>query len=87
MRRAHRIDLNHKEIVRAFERLGAQVLSLAPMGKGVPDLLVCVRNRLRLVEVKTKTGDFTPAQERFMANWPVDVARSENDVIEIVGKK
>ena len=81
------MDTNHREIVRAFERLGAKVLSLAPMGNGVPDLLVCVRGRLRLVEVKAKTGKLTPAQEEFMSDWPVSVVRSVDDVIEIVGKK
>ena len=87
MRRKAKLDLNHAEIVQAFERLGAKVLSLAPMGKGVPDLIVNFRNRLRFVEVKSKNGKLTPAQEEFMSDWPVSVVRSVDDVIEIVGEK
>ena len=42
MRRAARVDSNHIEIVKAFRKLGCSVLSLASLGKGVPDLLVAV---------------------------------------------
>ena len=88
MRRAAKVDRNHGEIVRAFEKCGAKVLSLAAMGKGVPDLLVNLRNRLRFVEVKSEKGKLTPAQEEFMADWPVAVVRSVDDVEQIVrGKK
>lgn len=54
MRRAHRLDANHAEIVRTFERLGVRCLSLAGLGHGAPDL-VCFhpgRRRVWLVEVK-----------------------------------
>lgn len=84
MRRAARVDMNHGEIVRAFEKLGALVLSLAPMGRGVPDLLVSISNRLRLVEVKGPKGKLTPDQIEFTKRWPVDVVRTVSDVEAIV---
>ena len=38
--RAARVDQNHVEIVKALRDHGAFVVSLATVGKGVPDLLV-----------------------------------------------
>ena len=84
MRRAAKVDTNHGEIVRAFEKCGARVLSLAAMGRGVPDLLVCIRNRLRLVEVKGEKGKLRPQQVAFANKWPVDVVRTVSDVETIV---
>lgn len=84
MRRAAKTDNNHGEIVRAFEKCGARVLSLAAMGRGVPDLLVSICNRLRLVEVKGAKGKLTPQQVEFTQHWPVDVVRDVSDVERIV---
>jgi len=74
MRRAARIDGNHREIVEAFEALGCSVLSLAAMGKGVPDLLVGVGLKNYLLEVKD--GSLVPSarkltqdEQRFQRAW------------------
>lgn len=53
--RACRIDANHTDIVLALRKAGANVQSLAGVGKGVPDLLVGIRGRLALFEVKDGT--------------------------------
>ena len=84
MRRAHRVDVNHTEIVRAFEKLGARVLDLSRVGRGVPDLLVRFRNRMRFVEVKSEKGKLNKAQEEFATEWPVSVVRTVDDVAAIV---
>lgn len=50
--RAARIDNNHVAVVKALRQAGATVQSLAGVGKGVPDLLVGIRGKTALFEVK-----------------------------------
>lgn len=65
-----RVDTNHKEIVVALRQAGATVFSLAPMGKGCPDLLVGFGNETMLMEIKKDAkAKFTPDQIKFMAEW------------------
>lgn len=64
-----KVDRNHAEIVSAFRQAGCSVVSLAQLGKGVPDLLVGRGEALRLVEVKAEGGSLTPDQERFIEAW------------------
>ena len=83
MRRAAKIDRNHHAIVDAYRERGAIVLSLAPMGKGVPDLLIWYCGRLHMVEVKMPDGSLTDAQRAFMEQgWPVRVVTSVDDAHE-----
>ena len=81
MRRAAKIDANQSAIVGALKACGAQVLSLAAIGKGVPDLLILHRGRFQLMEVKDgslppSARRLTPAQEEFHLDWPVTVVTS-----------
>lgn len=85
MRRAARVDSNHAAIVGALRACGAQVLSLAPIGRGCPDLLVFHRGRLMLVEVKNgakppSARGLTPMQEQWHRLWPVEVVMSAEQV-------
>ena len=50
--RACKIDDNQVAVVAALRKAGATVQSLAGVGKGVPDLLVGIRGRTALFEVK-----------------------------------
>ena len=86
MRRAARVDLNHADIVKAFRDFGCAVLSLAPMGRGVPDLLVSMNSVNWLVEVKSDAGKLTPDQEKFLTWWqgPVSVVRDLQGVQTVV---
>lgn len=84
MKRAARVDANHGDIVQAFRRCGAEVLSLASLGKGCPDVLLAYRGALALVEIKTPTGKLRPLQERFLERWPVSVVRSVEDVPRVL---
>ena len=79
MRRAAKVDLNHTEIVTALRKLGWSVLSLAAVGKGVPDLLCHRAGVLRLCEVKGPKGKLTEDQEVFHKLWPVVILRSVDD--------
>jgi hypothetical protein len=84
--RARRIDANHGEIKRAFERLGCAVFDAYSVGKGFPDLVVQVGIPpaviTLLVEVKTRTGKLTDAQESFRLHSVI--ARTADDVAAIV---
>ena len=69
MRRASKVDANHTEIVDCFKKLGCSVLSLAAMGKGVPDLLVATKGITWLVEVKSGKGKENALQQEWAENW------------------
>lgn len=66
MRIASRVDDNQPRIVQAFRRMGARVQVLSHVGKGFPDLLICVRGRLALVEVKD--GDKSESRRKLTAD-------------------
>ena len=52
MRRNARVDDNHKEIVDGLRAVKASVQSLAPIGKGCPDILVGYRGVNYVMEIK-----------------------------------
>ena len=76
-----KVDANQDAIVEAYRGLGCTVTSLAGLGRGVPDLLVGLKGRLALVEVKQPKGKLQPLQEEFRKVWPVRIVRSTEDVI------
>lgn len=83
MRRAARIDGNHIEIVKEFRGYpGVSVLSLAAIGKGVPDLLVAFRGVTWLVEIKMGKGKQNAEQIKFANEWAgcCAVVRNSADV-------
>lgn len=94
MRRAARIDANHREIVDGLRAIGAAVTSLAAIGSGVPDLLVSFRGRWHLVEVKRprgprggRGGALTAEQRTWIAiqRAPIHVVRSLSDALDAIG--
>jgi len=62
MRRAAKIDANQEAVVSALRAAGAQVQSLAAIGKGVPDLLCKYEGTFYLIEVKD--GQKPPSQRK-----------------------
>jgi len=94
MRRAANVDRSHPEIVNAFEGLGCSVLSLAALGRGVPDLVVGIPGSPAinlLVEVKsfpahTEKGVLTQEQKDWHSSWrgQVAIVRSLEDVGRLV---
>lgn len=93
MRRAAKIDDNQNEIVQALRSIGAGVLSLAPLGKGCPDLLVCLGENTLLMEIKDgkkipSKRKLTPAQVDFHATWPgkIAVVTSVDEALKIILK-
>lgn len=85
-----RVDSNHTEIVSALRHAGCYVLSLASIGKGVPDLLVWspVTQQIYLLEVKTPSGTLTSAEQEWHSNYPgeVSIVRSIDDALRVVGR-
>jgi hypothetical protein len=61
------VDKNHP--VEAFRKLGASVLSLAPLGRGIPDLLVAIGGVTWLIEIKSKKGKENDLQLEWAENW------------------
>ena len=92
MRRAARTDGNHAQIMAALVKAGIRVLSLAPMGKGCPDLLCGLRGVNVLLEVKDPAQDpnkraLTPAERHFHETWAGQVCvveTAEQAVLAVV---
>lgn len=78
---ARKRDANEKAISQALRAVGAHVTSIS--GKGAPDLLVRYRGRLVAMEVKSKAGTQTPAQEQ--SDWPI--VRTVDDALIAIGLK
>lgn len=73
MRRAAKVDSNQEQIVSALRAAGASVQSLAPIGKGCPDILVARAGRMFLMELKAGRGKANELQKKWHAAWNADV--------------
>lgn len=73
MRTRAKVDGTHHEIMDALHAAGIAAKSLAPMGKGYPDAIAALRSYTCLLEFKTRGGELTPAQVKFLESWPGDV--------------
>ena len=82
-----RTDSNQDAIMSGLRQAGASVYSLAPVGHGVPDLLVGFRGKTYLLEVKGRKGRLTPAQHKFHDEWrgQIAVVRCLEDALLIIG--
>lgn len=68
-----KVDKNHLAIVQALRRCGWYVISLAPLGGGVPDILVVSKSdhsRVLLMEIKSPGGKLTDQEKLFFAAYP-----------------
>lgn len=92
MRRIAKIDDNQAEIAAALQIRGCSVRSLAPMGQGIPDLLVGRHGYNFLLEVKN--GSLPPSRQKltddehaFVTMWrgQVAVVNSIEQALEAVG--
>ena len=89
MRRHGKVDKNQSQLVAAMRKMGWKVISLAPLGHGIPDLLAKPPGRpLVLLEVKDPSQPLskqklTPEQAVFHSEWPVAVVRSIDDLLKL----
>lgn len=81
-------DANHDEVRQWYEALFCHVVDTHALGFGFPDFVISVAQTWDLVEVKTGTGEPTPAQLRFIrdAKARVVIVRDQNDVVEHVAR-
>jgi len=80
-------DDNQAEIVRALQKAGCSVLSLAETGNGCPDLIAGRQNRNFLLEVKGEKETLTPRQRGWHHLWRGQVAtvRTVDEALIVVG--
>lgn len=79
-----RTDRNQAAIVEGLRLCGYSVQSLAPMGHGVPDLLVgCNDGGNLLFEIKSDKGELTDDQIKWARGWngPVYIVRSLDEAL------
>ena len=88
MRLRARIDQNQPAIVEALRSVGCGVCSLAPIGRGVPDLLVHspIKGYV-LIEVKVPGEKLNATEAAWHAAWrgPVCVVKSVEEALAAVG--
>lgn len=82
MRRASRVDGNHRELFDAARQLGAFVIETHMVGKGCPDGFVWAKRTGWLaVEVKVAKGKLEPSQVDLHACCDVTIWRCYDDVL------
>lgn len=81
MRKVARVDNNHKQIVTDLRKIGCSVWSTAQTGNGFPDIIVGIRNRNYLFEIKNdkNKNKLTEDEQKFFEMW-----RGQSDVIDCV---
>jgi len=89
-RRIAKVDANQAAIVAALRKIGCEVLSLAAVGNGCPDLLVLRPDGL-LALVEVKDGNKPPSkrrltrhQELFHQRWPVSIVTNWAEALNVV---
>lgn len=92
VRYAAKTDANQARIVRDLRQAGCDVLSLAAVGQGCPDLLVHRAGQLCLLEIKRDDlppsagrNRRTPQQMKFHQQWPVQVVCTSEEALAAVG--
>lgn len=93
MWRAAKVDANQAVIVETLRAVGATVLHLHTVGQGCPDLLVGLRGRNVLMEIKDgnkppSARRLTPDEQKFMDEWrgdPPVIALSALHALELIG--
>lgn len=90
--RRNATDANQSEIVDALSNAGCSVCPLSQVGSGCPDLVVGLRGKNYLLEVKDgnkpqSKQKLTPAQKKFHKAWKgqVSTVNSVEQAFEAVG--
>lgn len=90
MRRAAKVDRNHSEIVTKLRQTFGPdcVLDLSRVGQGCPDILVGVRGKNILLEIKSDGGSLTNDQRFWHINWwgQAHVVYNFEEALQIIEK-
>jgi len=83
-RRAAKVDLNQKKIVKELREIGFSVAVTSTAHHGFPDLVCAMGGITMLIEVKSPGGGLTPDQVRFHSEWcdTIVIAERTEDVVE-----
>lgn len=95
VRRAAKVDDNHRDIVRGLRAVGAFVQSLAKVGDGCPDLLVGFRGETFIMEEKNpaqlpskrRLNERQQAWHRQWVGRPAHVVETLADALRVIGVK
>ena len=85
---ARKKDNNHNEIQQALTAAGTRCVDCSRFGDGFPDILVEVRGRFILLEVKQGKADLTDAERvmhAFLAHGPIHVVRTVDEALDACG--
>lgn len=90
-----RRDANHRDIIQALRDAYISVWDTADLGNGFPDAVAAAPHRVTgqdltaLLEIKTKDGKLTPAEEKFIADWrgTVHIVRTVEEALAVFGIK
>ena len=90
--KAHRVDANQADIVKALRAVGCNVAVTSQMGGGFPDIVVGFRGRLFLMEVKDgslppSARKLTKPEQVFHAKWAgyVHIINSIDEALQLIG--
>lgn len=90
-RYAAKVDSNQSPIVSGLRAIFGPdcVFDLSSVGGGCPDLMIGVRGRTILLEIKTVKGELTTDQKLFHMNWPgqVAVVRSLEEALKVIERE
>lgn len=89
MRKHGRIDANHSEIVEGLRQTGCNVISLANLGGGIPDILCFRAKRAVLMEIKVPNEYPTTEQMLWHKNHDqckIAVVHNLNEALEAMNK-
>lgn len=91
MRRAAKVDTNQRPIVTALKQIFGEdcILDLSAVGQGCPDIMIGVRGKNLLMEIKTDTGKLTTDQQIFHLSWPgqVHVVRCLQEALQVIERE
>lgn len=94
--RIRRVDSNQNRIVSVLRGLGAKVLILSEMGRGVPDILIAIRRPgrgrfMQLIEIKDgskpkSAQKLTSDEHKFHEDWRdfVTIVSTEQEAVDLV---
>jgi hypothetical protein len=88
MRRAAKVDSTQDQIVSALRAAGCSVQSLAPIGRGCPDILAAAPGgAMFLFELKTGKAEPNELQKGWHIAWnaPVYVVRTADETLRVIG--